>query len=156
MQHCFVLSWKSLAISGVRDGHRNRKSQQSLRFRCAKFHSAGAWPCPNLLFLAFFPFQGIPCDFECFSLFFCNPNPHIQGKNMNKYMAPKLPNLPCFQAFGVIFCPDVCSYFCLVCGGWQGTQNYLPPPPESKIELWIPTSTVDTQILQNTGKSYLP
>ena len=21
---------------------------------------------------------------------FCNPNPHIQGKNMNKYMAPKL------------------------------------------------------------------
>ena len=25
------------AISGVRDGHRNRKSQKSLRFRCAKF-----------------------------------------------------------------------------------------------------------------------
>ena len=24
------------AISGVRDGHRNRKSQKSLRFRCAK------------------------------------------------------------------------------------------------------------------------
>ena len=48
---------------------------------------------------------------------FCNPNPHIQGKNMNKNMAPKLPNLPCFKAFGVMFCPDVCSYFCLVCGG---------------------------------------
>ena len=47
---------------------------------------------------------------------FCNPNPHIQGKNMNKYMAPKLPNLPCFKAFGVMFCPDVCSYFCLACG----------------------------------------
>ena len=27
----------------------------------------------------------------------------------------------------------------------QGTQSYLPPPPESKIELWVPTSTVDTQ-----------
>ena len=25
------------AISGVRDGHRNRKSRKSLRFRCAKF-----------------------------------------------------------------------------------------------------------------------
>ena len=32
-------------------------------------------------------------------------------------MAPKLPNVPCFAAFGVIFCPDVCSYFCPVCGG---------------------------------------
>ena len=30
---------KSLAISGVRDGHRNRKSQKSLRFRCAKSHT---------------------------------------------------------------------------------------------------------------------
>ena len=38
----------------------------------------------------------------------------------------------------------------------QGTQNYLPPPPESKIELWLPKSTVDTQILENTGKAYLP
>ena len=36
---------------------------------------------------------------------------------MNKQMALKLPNLPCFEAFGVIFCPDVCSYFFLVCGG---------------------------------------
>ena len=24
------------------------------------------------------------------------------------------------------------------------TQNYLPPPPESKIELWVAKSTVDT------------
>ena len=38
----------------------------------------------------------------------------------------------------------------------QGAQNYLPPPPESKIELWVPKSTVDTQILENTGTSYLP
>ena len=27
---------RNRAISGVRDGHRNRKSQKSLRFRCAK------------------------------------------------------------------------------------------------------------------------
>ena len=38
----------------------------------------------------------------------------------------------------------------------QGGENYLPPPPESKIELRVPKSTVDTQILENTGKSYLP
>ena len=29
------------AISGVRDGHRNRKSQKSLRFRCAKLINHG-------------------------------------------------------------------------------------------------------------------
>ena len=29
-------------------------------------------------------------------------------------------------------------------------QNYLPPLPESKIELWVPKSTADTEILQNT------
>ena len=35
--HCFVLSRTWLAISGVRDGHDDsRKSQKSLRFRCAK------------------------------------------------------------------------------------------------------------------------
>ena len=38
----------------------------------------------------------------------------------------------------------------------QGTRNYLPPPPESKVELWVAKSTVHTQILENTGKSYLP
>ena len=47
--------------------------------------------------------------------FLLQPQPHIQAKNMNKNTAPKLPNLPCFEAFGVIACPDVCSYFCLVC-----------------------------------------
>ena len=26
----------------------------------------------------------------------------------------------------------------------MGTQNNLPPPPESKIELWVAKSTVDT------------
>ena len=56
---------------------------------------------------------------------FCDPNPHIHGKNMNKNMAPKVPNLPCFEAFGVEFCPDVCSYFCLVCGGAGVTSVFL-------------------------------
>ena len=34
-----------------------------------------------------------------------------------KNMAAKLSSLPCFEAFGAIFCPDSCSYLCLVCGG---------------------------------------
>ena len=54
----------------------------------------------------------------------CNPNPHTPGKNMNKNMAPKLPNSPCFEAFGVLFCRHVCSYFCLVCGG-RGSLAYF-------------------------------
>ena len=57
-------------------------------------------------------------------ILFATPTPHIQGKNMNKDMTPKLPNLPCFEAFGVIFWPDVCSYFCLVCGG-RGSLAYF-------------------------------
>ena len=38
MQHWNLLSLVSeiAAISGVRDGHRNSKSQESMRFRCAK------------------------------------------------------------------------------------------------------------------------
>ena len=48
------------------------------------------------------------------------PNPHTHTrKNMNKKMAPKLSSLSCFEAFGVVFCPDFCSYFCLVCA-WGG------------------------------------
>ena len=39
---------------------------------------------------------------------------------MNKHLVARLSNLPCFKTFWVIFCPDVCSYFCLVCGG-QGS-----------------------------------
>ena len=44
------------AISGVRDGHRNRKSQKSLRFRCAKIGklpvlSEGSSLFPPFLFL---------------------------------------------------------------------------------------------------------
>ena len=33
------------AISGVRDGHRNRRSQKSLRFRCAKPGTANTNSC---------------------------------------------------------------------------------------------------------------
>ena len=40
-------------------------------------------------------------------------------------------------------------------GPSQGAQNYLPPPPESKIELWVPKSTVDTQILENTQENHI-
>ena len=36
MQHCFLSCLGNRAISGGRVGHRNRKSQKSLRFRCAK------------------------------------------------------------------------------------------------------------------------
>ena len=39
-------------------------------------------------------------------------------------MAPKLPNLPCFEAFGVIFCPDFCSCFCLVCEDAGGGDHW--------------------------------
>ena len=58
-----------------------------------------------------------------YCIFSCPEAPRLQADNhgawinMNKNMAPKLPNLPYFEAFGVIFCPDVGSYFCLVCGG---------------------------------------
>ena len=48
------------------------------------------------------------------------PTPHIQGNNMNKNITPRLSSLPCFEAFGVIFCPESCSHFCLVCRG-QGS-----------------------------------
>ena len=34
----------------------------------------------------------------------------------------------------------------------QGTQNYLPLPPESNIELWVPKSAVDTQLLKTQEK----
>ena len=51
---------------------------------------------------------------------FWNPNPHTQGKHMNKSMAAKLSSLPGFEAFWVIICPEYCSYFCFVCGGGGG------------------------------------
>ena len=37
---------ETAAISGVRDGHRNRKSQKWLRFRCAKFLGSPRMGCP--------------------------------------------------------------------------------------------------------------
>ena len=50
---------KSLAISGIGDGHRNRKSKTSLRFRCAKGMS---WPRTSS-FCAFLPTDFIWPDF---------------------------------------------------------------------------------------------
>ena len=66
MHHCFVLSRKSLAIYGVRDGRRYCKSQKLLRFRCAKCCNAivniclgqmvrGFWPCSDTPFLGHTP-----------------------------------------------------------------------------------------------------
>ena len=39
---------------------------------------------------------------------------------MNKNMAPKLPNLPRFEAFGVIFCPDFCVHILALYVGGGG------------------------------------
>ena len=38
-------------------------------------------------------------------------------------MAPKLLSWACFEACWVVFCPDVCSYSCLVCGGGGGGDH---------------------------------
>ena len=46
-----------------------------------------------------------------------------------------------------LFC--VVSFNQLLAGS---AKNYLPPPPESRIELWVPKSTVDTQILEKHRK----
>ena len=68
-------------------------------------------------------FPQLKLAFWCKQLF-ATPTPTYKAKNMSKNMAPELPNLPCLKAFGVIFCPDVCSYFRLVCRG-RGSLAYL-------------------------------
>ena len=45
------------------------------------------------------------------------PQPPHTRQKYEQTMAAKLSSLPCFEAFGVIFSPDFCSCFCLVCGG---------------------------------------
>ena len=62
--------------------------------------------------------------------------PHTRQKNMSKHMAPKLPNLPCFEAFRVIFCPGVCSYFCLVCGVRGFTSVFLHGKSRFMHQMW--------------------
>ena len=57
-------------------------------------------------------FRDLSRKLSMLGILFETPTVHIQVKNMNKHMAHKLPNLPCFEAFGAIFCPNVCSYFC--------------------------------------------
>ena len=52
------------------------------------------------------------------------PQPPHTKQNYEQHVAAKLSNLPCFKAFGVIFCPDFCSYFALY--GWVGvTRAFL-------------------------------
>ena len=48
---------------------------------------------------------------------FLKPQHPYTRQTTNKNMVRKLSSLPCFEAFGVIFRPDFCSCFCLVCGG---------------------------------------
>ena len=66
-------------------------------------------PCPGVMLIQ----QG-SCGRR--GILFATPTPTYKATKMNKNMAPKL-SLPGFKAFGVMFCPDVCSYFCLACGG---------------------------------------
>ena len=42
---------------------------------------------------------------------------------MNKNMAAKLSNFPCFEAFGVIFCPDFVYILALYVGGGGGHSH---------------------------------
>ena len=41
------------------------------------------------------------------------PQPPHRRQTYEQTMAPELSSWPCFEAFGVIFCSDVCSYFAL-------------------------------------------
>ena len=53
---------------------------------------------------------------------------------MNKNMAAKLSNLPGFESIWVIICPDVCSYFGLVCGVGVPAGH----PEENVYVPWVP------------------
>ena len=64
MQHCFVLSQSSLAISCVRDGHRNRKSQKPLRCRGAKLIGKGTRSKPK----DYLDNQSLELPFHAFAL----------------------------------------------------------------------------------------
>ena len=47
---------------------------------------------------------------------FETPTPHTRQNYEQKY-GPKAVEFAWFEAFRVIFCPNVCSHFGLVCGG---------------------------------------
>ena len=51
------------------------------------------------------------CFVACSGDSFGNPNAYMHSKYMNKSMAPKLPHLPCFEAFGVMFCLDLFALY---------------------------------------------
>ena len=71
------------------------------------------------------------------------PNPHTQGKNMNKDMAAKLSSLPCFEAFLAhalsrfvfIFLPCMC-----VGGGAGVTRAFLKQVKSVSVILWTCSS----------------
>ena len=44
---------------------------------------------------------------------------------MNKNMAPKLLSMPCFEAFGVRFCPDFFSFMFLPCMRGKGVHSRI-------------------------------
>ena len=57
-------------------------------------------------------------------ILFATPTPTYKAKIWTNIWPPNCRICLFFKAFGVIFCPDVCSYFCLVCGGW-GSLAYF-------------------------------
>ena len=85
------------AISGVRDGHRNRRSQKSLRFRCAKSHPLPPTPLGNaslftkFLFTIFVPLDPPPPNqlSDGFSLEFL-----LKGPQQNCEHTAKIANKP--------------------------------------------------------------
>ena len=68
------------------------------------------------------------------------PTPTYKAKIQTKIWSPELSSLPCFEAFGVIFCTDFCSYFCLVCGGGMGHSSISENTQERpKVKICWPT-----------------
>ena len=69
---------------------------------------------------------------------------------MNKNMAPRLPNLPCFEAFGVIFCVQIFVHiFALYAGGgghWRISEK-------SRANCLSPTRELFFALFQNYPRS---
>ena len=93
--------WLLVGVVSQRDAVRQPPSVEGSWLQC----SVGMWGLEELM--------GTMTNGESF----CNPNPHIQGKNLNKNMAAKLSSLPCFEAFGAIFCRIFVHIFTLYVGG---------------------------------------
>ena len=57
-------------------------------------------------------------------ILFATPTPTYKEKAYEQKYGHQTAEFALFKAFGAIFCPDVCSYFCLVCGG-RGSLAYF-------------------------------